>query len=295
MSSFPPPNVYFNGIIYDSQFFEIPALTLSQANAKYLRKTFPDTATAQETFNNGIKTNDIAPTASSLTVQLFQNSTTGNANMFNGQTSGTLTIGGNSSRTGGVLIANGTRGDISIGNAMNAGTNIIRIGTSGTGTLSLRGANVKVGEGSNTNVELGSTSTTTITLFKALTPSYLPSTILSTNIGYKLAFTALSLTLSPNVAKSMMSVSLTAGVWLLQATIQTPTPATYQGLCFSTTTNVMDYTLSASQIITDGFFPMALNICYVASVSATTPYYMVAIAGDMRTLTQRTGSATRLA
>ena len=44
MSAFPPPNPY--GIIYDSAFFEIPALTLSEANAKYLKKTTPDIASA---------------------------------------------------------------------------------------------------------------------------------------------------------------------------------------------------------------------------------------------------------
>ncbi len=37
MSAFPPPNVYFNGIIYDSDYFtqSSSGLTLAQANAKY--------------------------------------------------------------------------------------------------------------------------------------------------------------------------------------------------------------------------------------------------------------------
>ena len=294
MSAFPPPNVYFNGIIYDSQFFEIPALTISQANAKYLQKTTPDIATALETFNGGIATSTMNATSATSSPTIFNNTTTGQITIAANQT-GTLLIGGSGSRTGNINIGNATRGDISIGNAMGVGTNIIRIGTSGRGTLSLRGDSVKVGEGTNNLIELGNAGTTTITLFKAMTPNYLPSTILATNIGYKTSFGALSFTLSPNVAKSMMSITLAAGIWLLQGTIQTPTPATYQGVCFSLVTNTMDYTLSASQIITDGFYPMALSISHVISLSASTPIYMVCIAGDMRTLTQRTASATRLA
>ena len=269
MSAFPPPNVYFNGIIYDSQFFEIPALTISQANAKYLQKTTPDIATALETFNGGIATNTMNATSATAVPTLFNNITTGNITIAANQTSGTLLIGGSGSRTANVNIANATKGDISIGNAMTTGTNIIRIGTAGRGTLSLRGDSVKVGEGTNNLIELGNAGTTTITLFKAMTPNYLPSTILATNIGYKTSFGALSFTLSPNVAKSMMSITLAAGVWLLQGTIQTPTPATYQGLCFSLVTNTMDYTLSASQIITDG---LSYGIKYISRDISTSKY-----------------------
>ena len=70
MSAFPPPNVYFNGIIYDSDYFtqSTSGLTLSQANAKYLKKTTPDTASALETFNGGIKTNTISSTGGSNTI-----------------------------------------------------------------------------------------------------------------------------------------------------------------------------------------------------------------------------------
>ena len=57
MSSFPPPYPYFNGITYDSAFFNPSSvLTLSQANAKFLKKTTPDIATALETFQSGIQT-----------------------------------------------------------------------------------------------------------------------------------------------------------------------------------------------------------------------------------------------
>ena len=65
MSAFPPPNVYFNGIIYDSAYFTQSSsgsgsgLTKAQANALYLQKTIPDTAAALETFSAGISTNSI--------------------------------------------------------------------------------------------------------------------------------------------------------------------------------------------------------------------------------------------
>jgi hypothetical protein len=172
MSAFPPPNVYFNGIIYDSQFFEIPALTLSQANAKYLQKTISDTATALETFTGGIVTNTINGTSATASPNVYQNTTSGTFTMLGAQVGGALTIAGSTSRTGGVTIANGTRGDISIGNAMNTGTNIIRIGTTNRGTLSLRGTDVKVGEGGGSTVELATTSTTSMTAFKPFTVGY---------------------------------------------------------------------------------------------------------------------------
>ena len=61
MSSFPPPYPYFLGIIYDSEYFNQKistgsGLSISEANARYLQKTTPDTATALETFNGGVQT-----------------------------------------------------------------------------------------------------------------------------------------------------------------------------------------------------------------------------------------------
>ena len=57
MVSFSPPYPYFTGIIYDSAYFNSSSsLTQAQANALYLKKSSPDTATAVETFNAGIIT-----------------------------------------------------------------------------------------------------------------------------------------------------------------------------------------------------------------------------------------------
>jgi len=65
MSSDNPPYPYYNGIPYNPSFFTSDSgtgLTEAQANTLYLKKTVPDTATAQETFNAGITTPTITST-----------------------------------------------------------------------------------------------------------------------------------------------------------------------------------------------------------------------------------------
>jgi hypothetical protein len=62
MSSANPPFPWFNGIKYNPAFFTsstIGTLTKAQANALYMQKTVPDTATSIETFQAGIKTDNI--------------------------------------------------------------------------------------------------------------------------------------------------------------------------------------------------------------------------------------------
>lgn len=66
MSSDNPPYPYYNGIPFNPSFFTSTTdtgsgLSETAANALYLRKTTPDTATALETFNGGI----VAPSLSS--------------------------------------------------------------------------------------------------------------------------------------------------------------------------------------------------------------------------------------
>ena len=68
MSSDNPPYPYYNGIPFNPSFFTSDTGTSSggfteaEANTLYLRKTTPDTATAQETFNAGIVTPSITST-----------------------------------------------------------------------------------------------------------------------------------------------------------------------------------------------------------------------------------------
>jgi len=422
MSAFPPPNVYFNGIIYDSQFFEIPALTLSQANAKYLRKTTPDIASALETFSGGILSNTINPTTTGGTIQIghgatnnnvevaaqinrsvvlhlgdgntssggihigngagssnnvnilngaytsgqtagtvnvlsgtnavgslggnmnlfttsrgtltigptssnqilfnkqpqfnqgiisdnidgivpssapaiYDNIPTGNITILGGQTTGTLTIANSLTRSGDITIGNNTSGNISIGNTQTAGAgNTIRIGTASRGTTSIRGNNVKIGELGGSTVELGSSSTTTISLFKPFTPQYNPSVITSTTIGYSVTPTYNTpFNLSPSVVKNIATYSLPIGVYFIQASITTPTVVTFQGLGISSTSATIEYECW-SNILTDGYVWLALCVSrMVVITTASTPYYIIAQAGDSRTLLQVRTQCFRIA
>ena len=164
MSAFPPPNVYFNGIIYDSDYFtqSSSGLTLSQANAKYLQKTIPDTASALETFNGGIKTNVIDPTTTGGTIQIGHGATNNNVevaaqinrsvilHLGDGNTSsGGIHIGNGNDSSNNIQILNGTyalgttAGSVNILTGTNnsfAGGNM-NIFTTSRGTLTVGGSN----------------------------------------------------------------------------------------------------------------------------------------------------------
>jgi hypothetical protein len=85
MSAFYPPYYSFTGINFNSGFFTTPTtgLTETQANAIYLRKTTPDTASALETFTGGLKTDTINATnpANILTIGASSASTTVSSNL----------------------------------------------------------------------------------------------------------------------------------------------------------------------------------------------------------------------
>jgi hypothetical protein len=74
-----PPDIYFNGINFNSSFYaeDTAGFTESQANKLYLRKTVADTAPVIETFTAGIKTNSIDTTdaTGATTCSLFPNAT----------------------------------------------------------------------------------------------------------------------------------------------------------------------------------------------------------------------------
>jgi hypothetical protein len=130
-----PPTYYFTSIGFNPAFyqFETTGLTTAQANALYLRKTVQDTATAQETFQSGIKTASIDSTLSSTNMTIGGNlaPTT------------TLTLGS----TGTITTNNGTLqsqtlSSINTGTTMNIGANhgnVIAIGQAGISTTNLYG------------------------------------------------------------------------------------------------------------------------------------------------------------
>jgi hypothetical protein len=307
MSSFPPPNPYFNGIIYDSSFFKIPALTLSQANAKYLKKTTPDIASALETFSGGINTALINSTSSAT------NMTIGN----NLAPTTLLTLGS----TGTYTVNNGTLqtqslASVNTGINMNIGANhgsSISIGQAGVSTTNLYGttqasainafsASSAMTIGNNLtggSLTLGGTGTTTIskpTMSNPITPSYNPNTITAGQIGYSITPTYITpYTLSPSVVKNIASYSLPIGVYFIQASIQTPTPTTYQGLGISLASATIEYECW-SNILTDSYIWFALCVSRIVVITtASTPYYIIAQAGDTRTLLQVRTQCFRIA
>jgi hypothetical protein len=77
MSSAYPPYPYYDGIPYNPSFFNNEdvqqtssggGLTEAEANALYLRKTVPDIAMVQETFNSGIVTSSITNITGNMTI-----------------------------------------------------------------------------------------------------------------------------------------------------------------------------------------------------------------------------------
>ena len=184
MSSFPPPYPYFNGITYDSAFFNptSSSLTLAQANAKYLKKTTPDTATAVETFTSGITTDLITsyggfggtiytdPGVGSQTYSTLvcQNNSTwsfgGSAGTCNlGGLSYGVNIGYNMPTGNQITIATAPVQDtnvlIATKGAIVSGTNKIQIGASAN-TLNVASGTINVGT-SNSVINIGNTATQT--------------------------------------------------------------------------------------------------------------------------------------
>ena len=158
MSSYPPPTYVVP--IYNPAYFasSTEGLTIGEASGIFLNKTSPDIATALETFNAGINTNNITPTTTASTLSL-NSSKTGSTNadpcIAIATSSGitrTIKIGReggtnpNSVHLAGLDITNtglnnitGTTGDISIGNlqtdgVLNLGTGALR---STTGVINI--------------------------------------------------------------------------------------------------------------------------------------------------------------
>ena len=173
MSAFPPPNVYFNGIIYDSDYFtqSSSGLTLSQANAKYLQKTTSDTASALETFSGGILSNTINPTTTGGTIQIGHGATNNNVEIASQvNRSVVLHLGDGNTSSGGIHIGNGagSSNNVNIINGaytsgQTAGTVNILSGSNAVGTL---GGNCNLFTGSRGTLTIGATINNSITVVK---------------------------------------------------------------------------------------------------------------------------------
>lgn len=156
------PPIY-SGLIYNSAFFveDTGGLSQAQANALYLRKTVPDTATAEETFNSGIKTDTIKPR------------TTSGCNLFNDATgnviSSSICPNNNSSSYGynnSIVTVGESSKFMRIGGSMPSGSgNYILLGAANTQTTNIGIASdgdVGLLTGTNKIVIGGSTKTMTL-------------------------------------------------------------------------------------------------------------------------------------
>ena len=226
MTTVPPTTEQFTGVYYNPSFWISSATTLSQsvANTLYLRKTTTDSASALETFNGGIASQNIA--ATSLTTQ---------ANLFTTQTSGTVQLGNTSVSVhcsnidcNGNTINNATSpasGNISICNNQTSGNLSLGTNASRTGAITI---------GGNAN---------TINLGGYLTPTYATMPSSNTQIGYKLS-TALTNT-TVGVSATLIGgpfPTIPAGVWLIQGYAMLPTA----------TGNVVHLTINNSLAINTG-------------------------------------------
>ena len=226
MTTVPPPTEQFTGVYYNPSFWISSDTTLSQsvANTLYLRKTTTDSASALETFNGGIASQNIA--ATSLTTQ---------ANLFTTQTSGTVQLGNTSVSVhcsnidcNGNTINNATSpasGNISICNNQTSGNLSLGTNASRTGAITI---------GGNAN---------TINLGGYLTPTYATMPSSNTQIGYKLS-TALTNT-TVGVSATIIAgtfPTIPAGVWLIQGYAMLPTA----------TGNVVHLTINNSLAINTG-------------------------------------------
>ena len=79
MTSDSPPKFYFNGIIFNSEYYKdetVSGFSQDQADLRYLKKNVIDTAIALETFQGGIKTNSLEPNNVTDTLNINTVSTT---------------------------------------------------------------------------------------------------------------------------------------------------------------------------------------------------------------------------
>ena len=137
MASYQPPTEklpIFDNSVFSTSVTGSSVLTVGVANLLYLRKTFPDTATALETFSAGILTSsiDVQTTGSGLSLAVSSDS-------------GVINLGTKALRSGAINIGTGA-----------GGTSVITIGSSAT-VQSLNGSST-IANASSTNYDTTASS-----------------------------------------------------------------------------------------------------------------------------------------
>ena len=200
MASYNPPTedlpIFDNEVFSASSATSSTILTVGLANLLYLRKTFPDTATALETFNAGIKVSDISPLSASTTLSIGASST------------GVINIGTTAGRSQIIHIGDGDNNiagsGVHINNGVNTASNVqILNGTGSTGAINL-GSSTSI---TNCNCPLSLT--------------YIPSAITGTNqLGYRNNGTIGTTTITTGgTVYTFYQATLTAGVWIITGNV----------------------------------------------------------------------------
>jgi hypothetical protein len=202
MTTTLPPSEQFTGIFYNPAFWTTASssLTLEDANALYLRKTTPDTATALETFSAGLSTQSMTSPDLALDVLLFPN-----------QTAGTLKL---ATTARSVHVSNIDCQGSGINNASTPLTGAITIGASQTsGTISIGAGGSRTAAGT---ITIGA-ALNTINFGGYLTPTYTTMPSVNTQMGYKLSTALTNTTIGTSVTIIAGTFpTIPAGVWLIQ-------------------------------------------------------------------------------
>jgi hypothetical protein len=134
MTEAKPPEFYFNGIVFNTQYFKDESDTIGftqdESDARYLRKKIPDTASALQTFSAGLVTGGTLTANIITTNGIGVGNPSASFSLLTAQT-GTLSFGSSTGRTGNINIANtqttGT-GNIVLGSlALTTGSQKIQI------------------------------------------------------------------------------------------------------------------------------------------------------------------------
>jgi len=257
MTTTLPPSENFAGIFYNPAFWTTASssLTLEDANALYLRKKTPDTATALETFASGLSTQSMTSPNLATDVTLFPS-----------QTAGTIRIA-SSARS--VHVSNIDCQGNSINNASAPANGALTIGSaqSGSGTIDI-GTNA----GRTGAITIGANNCT-VNLGGHLTPTYATMPNLTSEVGTITATVPTTgLTLGTSFTLIGPAVSIPAGVWLLQGNILLPTTAVGTVVTLTINTGGSPYLTATSSGVVTAAGNVYLHVTLMMSQTSATSW-----------------------
>ena len=292
------PPIY-SGITYNSAFFPDNAtgFTQAQANALYLRKTFPDTATALETFNGMLNYGQITIQDSVAdNARMTLKADTGNAEILldNGSNSTYLNVLGLQATTGSTLnvcttsniplnVGTGTRstavvhhysdGDNAIVGAnvhLNNGVSNLSNTAIHNGANSVGAVNIATGTGASTAISIGTNGATAtanrIRIGSTTRQTYLDSDSLNMGTNGLTASGAISIATGTNTAGAQVSIGSTSLTALNLKAGQTNLETTTLNLNSNGTGNTLIGTAGGSNSIT---INRPLTVGYSPSFTST--------------------------